>query len=290
MLIYRVITALILAPLIILTVIKVPPEYSSWIWATVILLAGWEWTKLCGTVKIFHLILFLAALMLPVFGLKLWTNILEYFAYILNWPEIRNYSGILDWLAVPVVLWWLFIMILFKHAPDGLLNFKGKYSIKLFIGWFILVAAFMFFDRLRTFFGWEMTVYFLSLVWIADISAYFFGKKFGKTKLAPDISPGKTVEGMYAALFSAGLLGLVVGLGYGFTSMVIVDFALLSVLTVLVSIYGDLFISLAKRLRGVKDSGNLLPGHGGILDRIDSIIAGAPVFFAGILLIYSQFG
>jgi phosphatidate cytidylyltransferase len=146
-----------------------------------------------------------------------------------------------------------------------------------------------------------MVLYFLILIWLADISAYFVGKKWGKDKLAPEISPGKTLQGMYGALASA----VVSSVGFYFCGklvaedtgapqdeslwfldeLVSVDIAFLSILTVLLSIYGDLFFSLVKRRKGVKDSGKLLPGHGGILDRVDSIIAAAPFFYAGILLI-----
>jgi phosphatidate cytidylyltransferase len=125
----------------------------------------------------------------------------------------------------------------------------------------------------------------LLLIWIADIAAYFTGKKFGKDKLCPDISPGKTVEGMYGALASAIVTAIGLGLYYKFPLLNASDFVLLSVLTVLISIYGDLFFSLVKRQKGVKDSGTILPGHGGILDRIDSVIAAAPFFYAGIFLI-----
>jgi phosphatidate cytidylyltransferase len=132
-------------------------------------------------------------------------------------------------------------------------------------------------------------MYFLILIWAADISAYFAGKKWGTTQLAPEISPGKTVAGMYGALI-AGTVWAAIFIGYygyrdGFVWIRIFDFILLSVLTVLISIYGDLFVSVVKRQRGVKDSGSLLPGHGGVLDRIDSLIAAIPFFYAGVYLI-----
>jgi phosphatidate cytidylyltransferase len=124
------------------------------------------------------------------------------------------------------------------------------------------------------------------LIWVADISAYFVGKKYGKTKLAPDISPGKTVAGFYGAIVSGLVCSIILSLIYGFNYVFAADFALLSMLTVLISVYGDLFFSVVKRQRGVKDSGSILPGHGGILDRVDSIIAAIPMFYAGIYLIY----
>ncbi|MDD1623055.1 MAG: phosphatidate cytidylyltransferase, partial [Methylococcaceae bacterium] len=167
--------------------------------------------------------------------------------------------------------------------------------IKAFIGWLVLLSAWMFLGKLRAYYGPEMTLYFLLVIWAADISAYFVGKKWGKDKLAPEVSPGKTVQGMYGALASALLCAIALRLYYGLSSLqtdesqiavlMSVDLVMLSILTVLISIYGDLFFSLVKRLKGVKDSGAILPGHGGILDRVDSLIAAAPFFYAGITLI-----
>jgi phosphatidate cytidylyltransferase len=130
-----------------------------------------------------------------------------------------------------------------------------------------------------------MTLFLFILIWSADIGAYFAGKKFGKTKLAIEISPGKTLEGLYGALFASVVVGLVFTLYFNFSAMSIGDFLMLSVITVLVSVYGDLFFSAAKRIRGVKDSGMILPGHGGLLDRLDSVIAAIPVFYAGVWFI-----
>lgn len=183
-------------------------------------------------------------------------------------------------------MFWLLMMIMIRNAPGGVLALQLKPRYKVFIGWFVLLATWMFLSRLRSFYGSEMTMYFLLLIWGADVAAYFVGKKYGTVKLSPEISPGKTVQGMYGALAAGALCGVILCLIYLFPIMISADFVLLSALTVLISIYGDLFFSVVKRQRGVKDSGSILPGHGGILDRIDSIIAAAPFFYAGVFLIY----
>ncbi len=285
MLLQRIITASILAPLILLAIYFLSTPQFAVVWGLVILVAGWEWVSLIDIKKVYQKIIFLLFLGVSIFGVFSWTVILEIVAQLFKMPEIRNFSGAIEWTVIAPVLFWFIIMILIRNKPKDLLALKIKTGYKVFLGWFVLLAAWMFLERLRRLYGAEMVIYFFLLIWAADIAAYFGGKKYGMTKLAPDISPGKTIEGMYAALASAIVCAVILGLIYGFPAIIISDFALLSVLTVLVSIYGDLFFSYAKRLKGVKDSSSLLPGHGGLLDRIDSVIAGAPVFYAGVFLI-----
>ncbi len=286
MLLKRILTASVLALLIALAVFKLPMEYFSLVIGLITILAAWEWSNLAGMTSLFKRLLFLLVLILPMLGIQFWTQILELIAQTVDWPDVRDYSGILEWLVIPPVLFWILVMILIRNTPTGVLNLTLKTGYKALIGWFILLSAWMFLSRLRAFYGTEMTMYFLILIWVADISAYFVGKKWGTTKLAPDISPGKTVAGMYGALISGLVCAVVLSLIYGFQLMIAADFVLLSVLTVLISIYGDLFVSVVKRQRGVKDSGSLLPGHGGVLDRVDSMIAAIPFFYGCIYFVY----
>ncbi len=288
MLLTRIITASILASLIAVAVFVLPLEYFSLIMGLITLLAAWEWSYLVG-IESYKKSLFLLSLLVPMIGLQFWTQLLELLAQLADWTDVREHSGILEWFVIGPVLFWLTIMILIRNKPADILSIELRLKYKAFIGWFILLSAWMFLTRLRAFYGPEMTMYFLVLIWLADIAAYFSGKKWGVTKLAPEISPGKTLAGMYGALIVSLIAGAVF-IGYygyrdGFVWTRVFDFLLLSVLTVLVSIYGDLFISVVKRKVGAKDSGTLLPGHGGVLDRIDSMIAAIPVFYAGIILI-----
>ncbi|HSN24120.1 MAG TPA: phosphatidate cytidylyltransferase [Methylomicrobium sp.] len=286
MLLKRIITALILAALIATAVFTLPSEYFSLLLGILTLVAAWEWLYLIDVQSIAKRLIFLLALVVPMLGLHLWTQFLELLAQWTKWPEIRFYSGIIEWLVIPPVLFWIVVMISIRNLPNTVLNLKLRLRYKALIGWFILLSCWMFMTRLRAFYEPPMTMYFLVLIWAADISAYFVGKKYGKTKLAPDISPGKTVAGFYGALAAGLVCAIALSLFYGFNYVFAADIVLLSVLTVLVSIYGDLFFSVVKRQRGVKDSGAILPGHGGILDRVDSLIAAIPLFYAGIYLIY----
>jgi phosphatidate cytidylyltransferase len=120
----------------------------------------------------------------------------------------------------------------------------------------------------------------MAIIWIADIAAYFSGKRFGKHKLAPIISPGKTWEGVFGALIAVSIFAAILYFGFEVNELVI--FPVFWIVAIL-GVKGDLFESLLKRQAGMKDSGKLLPGHGGILDRIDGLIPSLPI---AILMIY----
>jgi len=285
MLLQRVITASVLAPLVVLAIFQLPHLYFSGIWAAVLLVAAWEWTNLAEVKSTAIKVLFLVLMLIPMSILQFWTQTLEIIAQLANWPEVRTQSGLIEWLVVPGVLFWFYVMLKIRKAGEGLLETEMSTAKKLFLGGFILLSAWLFLARLIVLEEPSMTMFFFVLIWSADIGAYFVGKKFGRTKLAIEISPGKTLEGMYGALASAFVVSLIFTLFFGFTAISIADFIMLSIITVLVSIYGDLFFSAAKRIRGVKDSGTILPGHGGLLDRLDSVIAAVPVFYAGVWFI-----
>ena len=285
MLLQRILTALVLAAVAISAIFMLPTLYFYLFIAVIVLIAAWEWATLTAMQKTSTKVLFLISLVLPMLGITFWTQILEVLALVLEWPEIKEYSGILEWLVIGPVIFWVMMMFLIRKTPEALLALEIKGKFKAFIGWFVLFSAWMFLVKLRAFYGSEAVMYFLALIWIADISAFFAGKKFGKDKLAPSISPGKTVQGLYGAIISAMICAVLLALYYDYPYMIATDFGMLSIFTVLVSIYGDLFFSLVKRKAGVKDSGSILPGHGGVLDRIDSVIAAAPFYYAGVILI-----
>ncbi|MFT5657280.1 MAG: phosphatidate cytidylyltransferase [Gammaproteobacteria bacterium] len=132
--------------------------------------------------------------------------------------------------------------------------------------------------------GWIL-LYTLTLVWVADIGAYFAGKRFGRNKLAPSISPGKTREGVVGGIASNLAWMLIVYWLSGGWGMALWQFLIIGLCTSLISVVGDLYESVLKREASVKDSGTLLPGHGGVLDRIDGVIAATPVFIFGLYVV-----
>ena len=129
-------------------------------------------------------------------------------------------------------------------------------------------------------------MYVFGLVWCADSGAYFVGRKFGKRKLAPRVSPNKSIEGLMGGLATSAVVAVAVGY-YALPHELLpqLAFLVLSGVATLSSVLGDLFESMLKRRAGIKDSGTILPGHGGVLDRIDSLLSATPVFALGVWLL-----
>ncbi len=268
----RVLTAAVLAPSVILAILYLPDQWFALLWGIVIVACAWEWSDLAGLSAMPARLGFVAVCVGAMTSYQQWAGEAE------------------EWLAWPVVAWWFLFSLLLRKFPAKLVAVNYPPAARVLVGLFVLVAAWILMVWTRHNLGAEQTLYLFLLIWLADIAAYFAGQRWGLTKLAPEVSPGKTVEGLYGALLAVALFALAVGgilyaLGEGsftsFSAVQLLDFVMLSLVTVVVSVVGDLFESLAKRVRGVKDSGAILPGHGGMLDRVDSLLAAVSVFYAG---------
>ncbi|MGL5252142.1 MAG: phosphatidate cytidylyltransferase [Moraxella sp.] len=188
--------------------------------------------------------------------------------------------------AVWVVTWglaaiiWLVAIGWIVQYPQGTGVWYGKQLYAL--GVIILVAAITAMYYLWSLSPWWL-LYVFVLVWCADSGAYFVGRKLGKRKMSPHVSPNKSIEGLIGGLLTGVLvvIGVTLGLLSNWSALAIGVFLLLSLVTILMSVFGDLFESMLKRHAGVKDAGTLLPGHGGILDRIDSQLSAMPIFAFG---------
>ena len=160
--------------------------------------------------------------------------------------------------------------------------------LRAIVGWALLSLFWFSLNSIRQ--GDLGVVYLLSLctmIWCADSAAYFAGKQWGRLPLAERLSPGKTWEGLYGGVMAGVLCAVVAGFFIGVAGTNWLLWLLLVVTTLLFSVVGDLFESMCKRIQGRKDSGHWLPGHGGLLDRIDSLTAAAPVYGAGLWLIHN---
>ena len=130
-------------------------------------------------------------------------------------------------------------------------------------------------------------MYVFLLVWCADSGAYFVGRKLGKRKLAPNVSPNKSIEGLIGGLLTSSIVAFFVGYYFLPSGIALLAFLILAGVTTLSSVLGDLFESMLKRRAGMKDSGSILPGHGGVLDRIDSLLSATPIFAFGVWVLTS---
>jgi phosphatidate cytidylyltransferase len=268
----RIITASILFTLLLVAVFSLPALGWSALVAVMIWQGAVEWARLsnmAGRVATFY-----CAVTLLLMVAMFWFDA----SVAIERVQLHH----LFWYFVSVVLWVLVVpaWMIASWRP------QNRWLMGL-VGWAVILPTGLAMIDLRNVSPW-LLLGAMSVVWVADIAAYFSGKRFGKNKLAPSISPGKTWEGVFGALIVVTFYVLVVGWGSGLFKMypVFPGIIIASWWWVGLAVIGDLFESAVKRQAGVKDSGALLPGHGGLLDRIDALTSTLP--FAALALVFEQ--
>ncbi|MEM9531730.1 MAG: phosphatidate cytidylyltransferase [Pseudomonadota bacterium] len=281
----RVFSALVFGPALLAAIFFASTPFFDWFCAALVALGGWEWARLAGVNQPALRALYAVASSLGVaIGLSLAGAELPPLPAFGEQPR-----GIARSVAYSAMLLWLVNLAWLSRR-----RFLGEVTVssvfaKLGLGLVVLICAGISLALIRHGDGGvaRVLVFFL-IIWAADVGAYAAGRLLGRRKLAPEISPGKTWEGvvggqlLVAAVAGLCLLWLPEAWQPGPALL------LWAALTAAVSVVGDLYISLLKRQRGIKDTGRLLPGHGGILDRFDSAFAAAPIFLAGLLASGSQ--
>jgi len=266
---YRILTALILIPLVVAGVLKLSNPALGVVLALVMLLGAWEWSAMSALQRNSGRALYVALVA----------------AAILVAERLSEVSGGLGAILLVALVWWLAALlwvVRYQLSGGQSPEIPGLLQRRI-LGFVVLVPAWAALAGLHAQTP-GLLLYLLVLIWVADSGAYFAGRRFGRTKLALHVSPGKSWEGVFGGAVLSALFAMVAGMGiFEYRGLGLVLFLGLSVATVLVSVLGDLFESLVKRYSGVKDSGALLPGHGGILDRIDSLTAAGPIFAAGMI-------
>jgi phosphatidate cytidylyltransferase len=253
----RVITALVLGFLVLLAVLWLPHEAVMALLALLVLLGAWEWSAFpgftCPAARFLYVgVVFLCVAATWAFGAE---------------------RAELDALLYAALLWWLLALMWIMTGPQ-----RVNRETAMVAGLLVLVPVWLALVRLHAL-APQLMLFLLLVVVAADIGAYFAGRRFGRNKLAPRVSPGKTWEGVAGGLIAAGIMA---GIGVWWFHVSAAPFLALCLVVVIASIVGDLTESLFKRHAGLKDSGTLLPGHGGVLDRVDSVTAAAPVFLIGL--------
>jgi len=262
----RMITGLVLAVAVILAILFLPSEMFALLSAVVmLLLGGFEWARLVGLRSMPQTMMFSIALAL--FGLAVYLSLASFYLAII---------------VISLVTWLYILFMLSRFSDDGGRLYHNNPWILRLLAIPVLIGAWAALVQLREF-NAGMVIYLVMLIAVADSAAYFAGKRWGRNKLAPILSPGKTLEGMVGALLASAIWSLFGAFYFELQTNDWFYFILLSMVSVLLSIAGDLFESLLKRQAGAKDSGSILPGHGGVLDRMDSALAAMPFFTLGII-------
>lgn len=261
----RIITAAILIPLFLGVLFFLPPQAFLFFTAFAILGGAWEWSNFMQVKSKWGRLVYLLLVLIGMITAAIF-------------------------IMVPTILgtamgWWLLAFLLVAAYPRGTWWARGAVYRGL-MGLMVLIPCWVAINYIRAQVdGIFILLYLFVLIWGADSAAYFAGRAWGKRKLAPAVSPGKSIEGLLGALASTVVIAVIALL---LTKQPVGEWPfgiLLSLITVLFSVLGDLFESALKRQAGLKDSGKLLPGHGGLLDRIDSLTAAAPVFAFGAWLL-----
>lgn len=263
----RLITAAVLIAVFLAALFLLPSIFFSLFAALVIVIAAYEWAGMSGFTKPWQkaIYCFLILDLMYVLG--------EFVGLPMLGAAEPN-SAIRD-VMVGACGFWAVALLWIQGYPSSSILW-GRPFVRLVMGFFVLVPAWLAISFLHQEpAGYWLVLAMISLVVLADSGGYFVGRKFGKRKLAPAVSPGKTWEGFFGGFFTNLVVALVV---IGVSDIAWQWVLAIIIPTSLISVLGDLLESMVKRHAGVKDSGTLLPGHGGIMDRVDAMAAAAPVF------------
>ncbi|HTP40397.1 MAG TPA: phosphatidate cytidylyltransferase [Steroidobacteraceae bacterium] len=257
----RVLTALALGAVILLALFAAPPVVTAIVMSLIVLAGAWEWSAFLKGASLPARVAFL----LLVLAVALWVQL-----------QIRDPAQFVNLLYVALGGWCLALLWILV-APGSTPRWAA-----LLMGLVALVPTLLTLVRMDAHWsrGAEWTLYVLLLAFAADTGAFFAGRSFGRHKLAPRVSPGKTWEGVIGGVLGVAVVAMAGAWWFGLPSGPLL---LLSLVAGLFSVVGDLTESLLKRGAGLKDSGALFPGHGGVLDRIDSVTAAAPVLALGLI-------
>ncbi|AMA64617.1 Phosphatidate cytidylyltransferase [Candidatus Arsenophonus lipoptenae] len=277
---YRIITAITFVPLVIVILFFLPLNWFGYVIIIICSIAFWEWSQFINLTtqitRIISAIFFGFCLLLLQLSFK-------------NLNQLTK-NPIIFYILLAGLIWWLFAIILVVTFPNSAKLWSKSVALKILFGILTILPFYCGILVIKTidyyidnFIGAWWVLYIMLIVWSVDTGSYFFGYLFGKHKLAVKISPSKTLEGAIGGILTTYFVAWIFNMCFPFL-MISKNILFCSIIVVIISIFGDLTESMFKRQSGIKDSSNLIPGHGGILDRIDSLTAAIPV--AGLSLLF----
>lgn len=265
----RLITACVLIAIVISGTLYLETSFFATLLAVFVGFGSWEWAGMSGYNKPISRMLYTLVIVSVLGGCFIFRNTL-----------------VSLFIIAGAVIWWLFAIFLVVTYQRGAVSIPDSRLWKAGMGLWVLVPAWLSLVILHANGpdGVVSVLFLLVLIWLADTAAYLCGRRWGKTKLSSRVSPEKSWEGVFGAL----LASLAISMGYALVTNMqgihIVIFLAICLVTVSGSVLGDLLESMMKRCESLKDSSSLLPGHGGVMDRIDSLTAAGPIFLAGLWL------
>ncbi|WMY97121.1 MAG: phosphatidate cytidylyltransferase [Arsenophonus sp.] len=274
----RIISAVTLIPLFIFFIFLLPLDVFGYVLIFIIAFTVWEWCQFFGWIKPVKRIIFSIVFCISLLGLQL------------SFQDLTKLTKepLIIYILCIGLIWWIFATILLITFPFSARIWSDSMILKILFCIFSILPFYSGSLLIRSinyvinpFVGSWLILYIIFLVWSIDIGGYFFGYFFGKYKLAEKISPAKTIEGMLGGIVTAGVIGYL--FNFYFPNLLISKNLLINCIIIFSAILGDLTESMFKRQSGIKNTSNLIPGHGGVLDRIDSSIA-AITIFAGLML------
>jgi phosphatidate cytidylyltransferase len=291
----RILTALILFPLAVFAIFALSLESFNKVIGVIILIGFWEWTGFIKKMQFIHRIAYLAlsaGLMWLVYVNSPSVDFWNAWLFPRDLAELLKLTDAAFISLIIGALWWLIAFVLVIVYPKFSQTMINNIILMMLIGWLILIPTWVAITGLRSigitldfYRGSSLLLFVLCIVWAADTGAFISGKLFGKHKLAPHVSPKKTWEGVIGgALLASLVVYLAIDL-LAIPKSQQFELIILAIVLVIFSVIGDLTESIFKRLSGVKDSGTILPGHGGILDRIDALTSTMPLALLGLTLI-----
>lgn len=269
----RILTAVGIFTLFFLSLLSLPPFWFAVLVSLVLLIGAWEWANLSGFISYPQRLIYCAGVALLTIGISQPMNLLT------DTPDQEKFKQLL----VLSGLWWAIALLWVQGYPSSAVLWGNRW-VRALVGCLVLLPGGMALVYLHTLpqGAWLILLVVLTVA-VADTGAYFTGKAFGKHKLAVEVSPGKSWEGVIGGFLGCLVLALLISLF--FDMMTWAEWMMIILPAALVSVLGDLLESMIKRHRGLKDSGRILPGHGGILDRIDGLTASAPIFALSLIII-----
>lgn len=259
----RILTALVLATLVVTGLFYFPPIVTAFVLGVFLLAGAWECSRLLGWTHTGARALYTVTI--AAAAVMVW-----------QWNET---GGLFAPFVLTGVAWWVLALCFVVAAQRQRLGGGIAVASNPLVGGLVLLPAWSAVVWLVRNDPAMLLVLFL-LIWTADAAAYFVGKRWGRRRLAPHVSPGKTWEGVAGGLGFGAVVAVGASNWMVFSTSAQIGFIVTGLFTITASVVGDLFVSMLKRHAGLKDSGRILPGHGGVMDRIDGLVAAAPVFAA----------